>query len=75
MKSLSSSVAPSRVAMPMTPFAAAALGAVGADVRALDQAGVRERDDDAFVGDQVFDGDLAFVGHQIRQCAAWRTSL
>ena len=26
-----------------------------------------ERDDDAFVGDQVFDGDFAFVRHQLGQ--------
>ena len=30
------------------------------------------RDDDAFVGDQVFDGDLAFVGHDFASGAAWR---
>ena len=48
------------------PFAAAALGAIGADVRPLDQAGVGEGDDDPLVRDQVLDGDLAFVGHQIR---------
>ena len=30
------------------------------------QAVVRERDDDAFVGDQIFDGDLAFVRHDFR---------
>ena len=28
---------------------------------------MREGDDDAFVGDQVFDGDLAFVGHELGQ--------
>ena len=48
-------------------LAAAALRAVGADVGALDQAAVRDGDDDAFVGDQVLDGDLAFVGHQLGQ--------
>ena len=53
-------------------FAAAALRAVGADGGALDEAVVRERDDDAFVGDEVFDGDLAFVGHDLRAGAAWR---
>ena len=46
-------------------FAAAALRAIRADVGALDQAAVRERDDDAFVGDEVFDGDLAFVRHDL----------
>ena len=25
------------------------------------------RDDHAFVGDQIFDGDLAFVGHDLGQ--------
>ena len=48
-------------------FAAAPLGAVGADVRALDQAVVREGDDDAFVGDQIFDRDFAFVRHDLGQ--------
>ena len=48
-------------------FAAATLRAVGADVGALDQAVVGERDDHALVGDQIFDGDLAFVGHQLGQ--------
>ena len=28
---------------------------------------VRDGDDDAFVGDQIFDGDFAFVGNQFRQ--------
>ena len=28
---------------------------------------MRERDDDAFVGDEVFDGDLAFVRHEVGQ--------
>ena len=46
-------------------LAAAALGAIGADGGALDQAGVGDGDDDAFVGDEVFDGDLAFVGDQL----------
>jgi hypothetical protein len=53
-------------------LAAAALGAIGTDVGALDQAGVGDGDDDAFVGDQVFDGDLAFLGRQARSGAGWR---
>ena len=48
-------------------FAAAALGAVGTDVGPLDQAGVGDGDDDAFVRDEVFNGDLAFVGHDLAQ--------
>jgi hypothetical protein len=64
------------------PLAAAALRAVFADVGALDQAVVGERDDDRFVGDQVLDGDLALVRHQIGQARvayfslmAWSSSL
>ena len=49
-------VAPSRAVMPITPFAAAALGAVGGDGGALDEAVVRDRDDDAFVRDEILDG-------------------
>ena len=48
-------------------LAAAALGAIGADGGALDEAGVGDGDDDAFVGDEVFDGDLAFVGNNVGQ--------
>src|ERR1043166_3910360 len=43
-------------------FSPSPLGAVRADIGALDQSVVRECDNDAFVGDQVFDGDLAFLG-------------
>ena len=45
--------------------AAAALRAVAADVRALDQRRVGQRDDDAFVRDQVLDRHLALVGHDL----------
>ena len=51
-------------------LAAPALGAVGGDGGALDEAGVREGDDDALVGDEVFDGDFALVGDNLRE--AWR---
>src|SRR5437773_10473017 len=52
------------------PFAAAPLRAVGTDVGPLDQSVVGQRDDDAFVGNQVFDGNFAFVRHQFGE--AWR---
>ena len=42
-------------------FAAPALGAVRADVGALDEAVVREGDDDAFVGDEVLNRHVALV--------------
>ena len=74
MKSWSSSASAFAGGHADDPLAAAALRAIGADVRALDQPVVRERDDDAFVRNQVFDGDLAFVGHESRFGAAWRTS-
>src|ERR1017187_2015333 len=48
-------------------FAAAALRAIGTDVGALEQAVVRERDDDALVGNEILDVDLAFVGFEISQ--------
>ena len=47
-------------------LAAAALRAVGTDVRALDQSVVRESDDDALVRNQIFNGNLAFVRDQVR---------
>ena len=46
-------------------LAAAALRAVGADGGALDVALVRDGDDAGFVGDEVFDVDLALVGHDV----------
>jgi len=49
-------------------LASASLGAEGADERALDEAVVGERDDHAVVGNEVFDGDLAFRRHDL--CAA-----
>ena len=49
------------------PFAAAPLGAIGADVGAFDQAVMADGDDDAFIGDEVFDGHFAFVGRQFGQ--------
>ena len=52
--------APSRVAMPMTP-AAAALRPELAFRRAFDEATVSDGDDAAFVGDEILDVDLAFV--------------
>ena len=48
------------------PAAPPALRAVAADVRALDQRGVREGDDDALVGDEVLDRHLALVGDDLR---------
>lgn len=46
-------------------FAAAALSAVAADGGAFDVAGVGDGDDAAFVGDEVFDVDFAFVGDDL----------
>ena len=51
-------------------LAAAPLGAIGGDGGALDEAIVRERDDHAFIGDEVFDGDLAFRGDDLRAALA-----
>jgi hypothetical protein len=45
---------------------AAPLRAVAADVGALDERGVGERDDHAFVGDEVLDRHLALVGDDLR---------
>ena len=68
MKSLSSSVAAFAGGHADDALAAAALGAIaGLTLVRLMQAGVGEGDDDAFVGDEVFDGDFAFVGHQLGQ--------
>ena len=47
-------------------FAAPALGAVGTDVRPLDQPRMREGDDDALVRNQVFNRNLPLVRHQFR---------
>ena len=54
-------------------FAAAPLRAERADGGALDEAAVRDADDAAFVGDQIFHVDLAFVRHELGQARAWRT--
>ena len=48
-------------------LATAALGAVGADISTLHQPAMGERDDDALVGDEIFDCDFAFFGHEFRQ--------
>ncbi len=48
-------------------LAAAALRAVFAGGRALDEAAVRDRDDGALVGDEVFHVDLALVGDDLGQ--------
>ena len=50
-------------------FAAAPLRPICAHRGALDKAVVGEGDDDAFVGDQIFNGNFAFVRHNL--CAAW----
>ena len=46
-------------------LAASALGAVRADIGALDEAVVRESDDDAFVGDEVLNRHVALVGDDV----------
>ncbi|MCX6907161.1 MAG: hypothetical protein NTY01_03860 [Verrucomicrobia bacterium] len=46
-------------------FATAALGAVGGDGSALDVTAVRDGDDGGFVGDEVLDLDLAFIGNNV----------
>ena len=48
-------------------LAAAALRAVLAGERALDEPGVRDGDDRSLVGDEVFHVDLALVGHDLGQ--------
>ena len=48
-------------------FAAAALRAKCADRGAFDKPAVRDADDAAFVRDEIFHVDLAFVGHELRQ--------
>jgi hypothetical protein len=60
------------------PLAATPLGAILTDVGALDETVVRERDDDALVRDQVFDGNLPFVrtdpsGAGWHTCPGWRS--
>ena len=47
-------------------LATTSLRGVITDVRALEQSAVRERDDDAFVRDEVFNGNLTFVRHDFR---------
>ena len=49
-------------------LAAAVLRAIGRDRRALDVAGIRDRHRDVFLGDQVFDAELALFLDQL--CAA-----
>ena len=46
-------------------FAAAFLGAEGTDECSFDEAVVGERDDDAVVGDEILDGDVAFGWHDV----------
>ena len=46
-------------------FAAPTLGAVRADIGALDEAVMREGDDDAFVGDEVLNRHVALVGDDV----------
>ena len=64
-KSLSSTSLASRAVMPITPLPPRFLSAIGADQRAFDEAVVRERDDDTFVGDQILNGDLSFRRHDL----------
>ena len=52
---------------PDDALAAAFLRAVGAHGGAFDEAAVGHRDDAAFVGDEVLDVDLAFVGNDLRE--------
>ena len=48
-------------------FAAAFLGAVSADRGAFDETAVGHGDDAAFVGDEILDVHLTFVGHDVGQ--------
>ena len=48
-------------------FAAAFLGAIGADRGAFDETAVGHGDDAAFVGDEILDVHLTFVGHDVGQ--------
>jgi len=51
--------------MPMDAFTAASLGAVGAHCGSFDETVVRDGDDTAFVGDEIFHVDLAFVRNDL----------
>ena len=57
------------------PFAAAPLRPIRADQGALDESVVREGDDDALVGDEILDGDLAFRGYDLRAPLSCHISL
>ena len=47
------------------PFAAPPLRAIGTDVRSFDQAVMRQSDNHSFIGDKVFNGNLALVRHDL----------
>ena len=47
-------------------LAAAPLGTIQRDRVSLDVAGVRDRDDDFFLGDQIFEADLGLFLHDLR---------
>ena len=61
----------SRVVIPMRPFASAPLGVIERSRGALDVARVRDRDDDIFVGDQIFERDFHLLVDDLR-CAVRR---